>query len=87
MEGLVVPQPLPACAKRLAPTTAALMKAITVCSGAIAWGDPYSKGITADTRFGNSKAPSHVKNDAISANGVTAFGVVCIFSSSELKAG
>jgi hypothetical protein len=65
MEGLVVPQPLPACAKRLAPTTTELMKAISVCSGAIAWSDPYSKGITADTRFGNSKATSHAKNDAI----------------------
>jgi hypothetical protein len=37
--------------------------------------------------LGNSRAPSHTKNDAIPANGVTAFGVVCNFSSSEPKSG
>jgi hypothetical protein len=63
------------------------MKAMSVCSGAIALGERYSKGITPATRLGNSRAPSHAKNDAIPPNGVTAFGVVCNFSSSEPKSG
>jgi hypothetical protein len=63
------------------------MKAMSVCSDAIAFGERYSKGITAATRLGNSRAPSHTKNDAIPANGVTAFGVVYNFSSSEPKSG
>jgi hypothetical protein len=63
------------------------MNAISVCFGAIALGERYSKGITAATRLENSRAPNHAKNDAIPANGVTAFGVVCNFSSSEPKSG
>jgi hypothetical protein len=37
--------------------------------------------------LGNSRAPGHTKNDAIPANGVTAFGVVTNFSSLEPKGG
>ena len=63
------------------------MNAISVCSGGIAFGDRYSNGTTAATRLGNSKALSHEKNDAIAANGVTAFGVIFNFTSSEPKSG
>ena len=45
------------------------------------------KSITAAIRLENSRAPNHAKNDAIPANGVTAFAVVCNFSSSEPKSG
>jgi hypothetical protein len=63
------------------------MNASSVCSGAIALGERYSKGITSAARFGNSKAPSHAKNEAIPANGVTALVVVCNFSSPYPKRG
>ena len=63
------------------------MNASRVCSGAIALGDRYSNGITVAACFGNSKAPSHAKNEAIPANGVTALAVVCNLISPEPKSG
>jgi hypothetical protein len=50
-------------------------------------GERYSNGITAAACFGNPKAPSHAKNEAIPANGVTALAVVCNLISPEPKSG
>jgi hypothetical protein len=63
------------------------MNASRVCSGAIAFGDRYSNGITVAAFFGNPKAPSHAKNEAIPANGVTPLAVVCNLISPEPKSG
>ncbi|NBR49230.1 hypothetical protein EBU02_10390 [bacterium] len=85
MERLVVPQPT----RMRKPTRSHHHRAHKgqECSGAIALGERYSKGITSATRFANPKAPSHAKNEAIPANDVTAFGVLCNLISPEPKRG